>query len=244
MNEKIEFIPIKDIRPSPYQPRKRFDEKQIRELASSIKEVGMIQPIVVRKKPGYFELVAGERRLEALKFLRKKEAPAIVKEASDLDAFRMTLEENIRREGLNPIEIAEAIKNMKEEFRLTDRKVGELLRMSRPLVTNYLRLLNLPYEIKKALETGKITFGHAKSLLSLNEEDMLKLYEKIVKKKLSVRETERLAKKERILFEAEEVLTKILGTKVKITGTKKHGKITIEYFSEDELVSIVKRLSE
>ncbi len=243
MTDKIKLIPIDKIIPSPYQPRKHFDEKSILELSESIKNLGMIQPIVVRKKGKYFELVAGERRLEAVKFLNKKEIPAVVKNISDLEAFRMTLEENIRRENLNPIEIAEAIKNMKEEFSLTDEKLGKMLNMSRPMVTNYLRILNLPEEIKKGIEKGTITFGHAKSLLSLNEKEMLKLYNKIVKNKLSVRETEKLTKKEKEIFETEEALTKVLGTKVKITGTKKHGKIVIEYFSEEELISIVRKLA-
>lgn len=243
MNEKIEIIPVDKIIPSPYQPRKHFDEKSVRNLAKSINDIGIIQPIVVRKKGSYFELVAGERRLEAVKFLGKKEIPAIVKNLSNFEAFRMTLEENIRRENLNPLEIAEAIKKMKEEFKLTDEKLGKMLNMSRSLVTNYLRLLNLPLEIKKGIENGEITFGHAKSLLSLNEEDMLKLYRKVVKNKLSVRDTEKLARKERDILETEEALTKVLGTKVKITGTKKHGKIVIEYFSEDELITIVRRLA-
>ncbi|MCD6427056.1 MAG: ParB/RepB/Spo0J family partition protein [Caldisericaceae bacterium] len=243
MNEKIEIIPVDKIIPSPYQPRKHFDEKSVRNLAKSINDIGIIQPIVVRKKGSYFELVAGERRLEAVKFLGKKEIPAIVKNLSNFEAFRMTLEENIRRENLNPLEIAEAIKKMKEEFGLTDEKLGKMLNMSRPLVTNYLRLLNLPPEIKKGIENGEITFGHAKSLLSLNEEDMLKLYRKVVENKLSVRDTEKLARKERDILETEEALTKVLGTKVKITGTKKHGKIVIEYFSEDELTTIVRRLA-
>ena len=243
MNEKIEIIPVDKIIPSPYQPRKHFDEKSVRNLAKSINDIGIIQPIVVRKKGSYFELVAGERRLEAVKFLGKKEIPAIVKNLSNFEAFRMTLEENIRRENLNPLEIAEAIKKMKEEFGLTDEKLGKMLNMSRPLVTNYLRLLNLPLEIKKGIENGEITFGHAKSLLSLNEEDMLRLYRKVVKNKLSVRDTEKLARKERDILETEEALTKVLGTKVKITGTKKHGKIVIEYFSEDELITIVRRLA-
>ncbi len=243
MNEKIEIIPVDKIIPSPYQPRKHFDEKSVRNLAKSINDIGIIQPIVVRKKGSYFELVAGERRLEAVKFLGKKEIPAIVKNLSNFEAFRMTLEENIRRENLNPLEIAEAIKKMKEEFKLTDEKLGKMLNMSRSLVTNYLRLLNLPLEIKKGIENGEITFGHAKSLLSLNEEDMLRLYRKVVKNKLSVRDTEKLARKERDILETEEALTKVLGTKVKITGTKKHGKIVIEYFSEDELITIVRRLA-
>lgn len=243
MNEKIEIIPVDKIIPSPYQPRKHFDEKSVRNLAKSINDIGIIQPIVVRKKGSYFELVAGERRLEAVKFLGKKEIPAIVKNLSNFEAFRMTLEENIRRENLNPLEIAEAIKKMKEEFGLTDEKLGKMINMSRPLVTNYLRLLNLPSEIKKGIENGEITFGHAKSLLSLNEEDMLRLYRKVVKNKLSVRDTEKLVRKERDILETEEALTKVLGTKVKITGTKKHGKIVIEYFSEDELITIVRRLA-
>ncbi len=243
MSEKIKIIPVDKIIPSPYQPRKYFDEKSVRKLAKSINDIGMIQPIVVRKKGEYFELIAGERRLEALKFLGKKEAPAIIKEASDIEAFRMTLEENIRRENLNPLEIAEAIKQMKEKFGLTDEKLGKILNMSRPLITNYLRLLNLPTEIKKGIEKGEITFGHAKSLVSLDKDEMLKIYRKIIKNKLSVRDTEKLAKKEKDILETEELLTKVLGTKVKISGGKKRGKIVIEYFSEDELIGIVKRLA-
>ncbi len=243
MNEKIENIPVNKITPSPYQPRKHFNEKSVLELAASIKNIGIIQPIVVRRKSEYFELIAGERRLEAVKFLGRKEIPAIVKNLDNLEAFRMTLEENIRRENLNPLEIAEAIKKMKEEFALTDEKLGKILNMSRSQITNYLRILNLPVEIKKGIEKGDITFGHAKTLLTLDKKEMLQLYRKIVKNRLSVRETEKLVKKEKDIFETEEAITKLLGTKVKISGNKKHGKIIIEYFSEEELIEIVRKIA-
>ena len=246
-NREIVLIPVEKVVPSPFQPRINFDEKSILELASSIKQLGVIQPIVVRKRNGLYELIAGERRLEAVKFLKWGKIPAIVKNVSDIDAFRMAVSENLKREDLNPLEVAGAIKNMKERFRLTDKQVAEMLGMSRPQVTNYLRILNLPEKIKSALRSGEISFGHARSLLSVSESDAIKLYKKILKSHLSVRDTEKLAKKfsqkETVIAQTEELLTKSLGTKVKIIGSKKRGELRISYFSEDELADIVKKLA-
>jgi ParB family chromosome partitioning protein len=244
--EEITLIPVKDIIPSPFQPRMHFDEETILNLASSIETLGVIQPIVVRKKNDRYELIAGERRLEAVKFLKRKEIPAIVKDISDLDAFRMAIAENLKRENLNPIEIANAIKNMKEQFHLPDKVVAEMLNMSRSQVTNYQRILKLPPQIKKSIESGEITFGHARSLLSVGEEEREKLYRKIVKQRLSVRDSEQLAKaiskKPTVIRQAEDILTKTLKTKIKITGNKDRGEIRISYFSEDELAEIIKKL--
>ncbi len=243
MSERIKEVPVESIEPSPYQPRKRFDFDAIKSLAESIKRVGVIQPIVVReKKDNTYQIIAGERRLEALKLLHKKTAPVIVKNVSDIEAFKITLTENIQRENLNAVEIGMAISEMKEKFRITDKEIGEILGMSRSLVTNYLRILKLPDEIKKAIENGEISFGHAKSLAALPESEALKVFKKIVSKKLSVRETEQITKRERELTELEDALIRTLGTKVKITGNKNKGKINISYFSEDELISIIKKL--
>lgn len=246
-SKKVVFIPVEKVLPSPFQPRMHFDEKSILDLATSIEHLGVIQPIVVRKKSGFFELIAGERRLEAVKFLKWEKIPAIVKNVSDIDAFRMAVSENLKREDLNPLEVAGAIKNMKKRFRLTDKHVAEMLGMSRPQVTNYLRILKLPEKIKSALRNGEISFGHARSLLSVSESDAIKLYRKIVKSRLSVRDTEKLARKlsqkESLITKTEELLTKALGTKVKIVGGKDRGELRISYFSEDELAEIVKKLA-
>ncbi len=247
-SKEVVSIPVEKVVPSPFQPRMRFDEKSILDLATSIEHLGVIQPIVVRKKSGFFELIAGERRLEAVKFLKWDKIPAIVKNVSDIDAFRMAVSENLKREDLNPLEVAGAIKNMKERFHLTDKQVAEMLGMSRPQVTNYLRILKLPEAIKSALRNGEISFGHARSLLSVSESDAIKLYRKVVKSRLSVRDTEKLARelsqKESLITKTEELLTKALGTKVKIVGGKDRGELRISYFSEDELAEIVKKLAE
>ncbi|NIA10276.1 MAG: ParB/RepB/Spo0J family partition protein [Nitrospiraceae bacterium] len=242
MNEKVAQIEIDKILPSPYQPRIHFNSEAIEALANSIKDLGIIQPLVVREKNEYFELIAGERRLEALKMLKVETVPAIIKNATNIEAFRMTLAENIQREELNPIEIANAIKQMKEEFNLTDEKVGKLLGISRTQITNYLRILRLPIKIKYAIEDGQISFGHAKSLLALPEKEIMTVFKKIIEKNLSVRDTERIARKEKEIFQLEEILTRIFGTKVKIIGSRTKGKIQISYFSEDELINAVRRL--
>ncbi len=246
-SKKVVFIPVEKVLPSPFQPRMHFDEKSILDLATSIEHLGVIQPIVVRKKSDFFELIAGERRLEAVKFLKWEKIPAIVKNVSDIDAFRMAVSENLKREDLNPLEVAGAIKSMKERFHLTDKQVAEMLGMSRPQVTNYLRILKLPEKIKSALRNGEISFGHARSLLSVSESNAIKLYRKIVKSRLSVRDTEKLARKlsqkESLITKTEELLTKALGTKVKIVGGKDRGELRISYFSEDELAEIVKKLA-
>jgi len=246
-SKEIVFIPVEKIVPSPFQPRMHFDEKLILDLASSIEHLGVIQPIVVREKNGLYELIAGERRLEAVKFLKREKIPAIVKNVSDIDAFRMAVSENLKRENLNPIEVAGAIKSMKEHFHLTDKQVADMLGMSRSQVTNYLRILKLPEKIKSALRSGEISFGHARTLVSVNEFDAIKLYKKIVKGKLSVRDTEKLARKfsqkESVIAQTEELLIRALGTKVKIVGGREKGEIRISYFSEDELADIVKKLS-
>jgi len=242
--ENIVKIPLKKIIPSPFQPRKRFDEKSILRLANSIKEIGLIQPIVVREKNGYFELVTGERRVEAARIAELKNIPAIIRELTNLETFQMTIIENMEREDLNPIEIAESIRRLKKEFLLTDEKIGELLNMSRAQVTNYSRLLKLPNKIKKALMENKITMGHAKSLLSLKENDAEQILKEIIKKKLSVRETEQIVRKEKEIAQVEEFLMKSFGTKVKIHGTKRKGKIEISYYSEDDLIRIIQQIKQ
>ncbi|MCD6106712.1 MAG: ParB/RepB/Spo0J family partition protein [Caldisericaceae bacterium] len=235
-------IPLKQIVPSAFQPRKKFDEESIMHLSESIKEIGLIQPIVVREKNGSFELIAGERRVEAAKIAGLKSIPAIVRNLSDLEAFQMAFMENMERENLNPIEIAESIKRLKKEFALTDEKIGALLNMSRPQVTNYLRLLNLPHTIKKALVENEITMGHAKSMLTLKEKDAEQMLKHILDKNLSVRETEQITRREKSLIKIEELLMQSFGTKVEIHGTKKKGKIEIHYFCEDDLIRIIRRI--
>ncbi len=237
-------IPLKQIVPSAFQPRKRFDEESIMHLSKSIKEIGLIQPIVVRKKNGYFELIAGERRVEAANIAGLKSIPAIIRNLSDLEAFQMAFMENMEREDLNPIEIAESIKRLKKEFALTDEKIGALLNMGRSQVTNYLRLLNLPHTIKKALIENKITMGHAKSLLTLKEKDAEQMLKHILDKNLSVRETEQITRREKSLVKIEELLMQSFGTKVNIQGTNKKGKIEIHYFCEDDLIRIIQQIKQ
>ncbi len=241
--QKAVKIPLKRIISSPFQPRKKFDESATLHLARSIKEIGLIQPIVVRRKDSFFELVAGERRVEAARIAGLVDIPAIIRNLNDLEAFQMALTENIERENLNPIEIAVSVRRLKNEFHLTDKKIGEILNMSRSQVTNYLRLLKLPDKIKRALIENKITMGHAKSLLSFEDESAeKKLLEEIVQKRLSVRETEEIVKKEKEISQLEELLIKHFGTKVKVRGTRKNGKIEIYYYSEDDLIRIIQQI--
>lgn len=241
--EEVVRIPLKKIVSSPFQPRKKFSNSEILHLARSIREIGLIQPIVVRKKDGFFELIAGERRVEAARMAGLKDIPAMIRNLNDLEAFQMTLIENMEREDLNPIEIALSIRRLKNEFHLTDRRIGEILNISRSQVTNYLRLLKLPDEIKRALIENKITMGHAKSLLSIDDESAeKKLLKEIIQKNLSVRDTEEIAKKEKEISQLEELLIKHFGTKVKVHGTRKNGKIEIYYYSEDDLIRIIQQI--
>ena len=259
-------VPISEIRPNPRQPRRYFNEAKIAELSESIRNQGILQPLVVRKIPQGYELILGERRFRAAQRAQLERVPVIVKEVSDAESLEMALVENIQREELTPIEEALAYRQLMEEFHLTQEQVAQRVGKSRPVVTNLLRVLNLPEEIKGNVDKGTLTVGHARALLALNmPEQQLEMARRIMADGLSVRATETLVSQANIiegppvessapekstviqrtdvyLKAVEEDLTRTLGTKVRLISRKKGGKIEIEYYSNDELEGLVHRL--
>ena len=253
--EKVVYLKIEDITPSRYQPRERFDEAKLSELIASIREKGVIQPVLVRPKgDGKYELIAGERRLRAVRSLEIKEMPALVREVEDVDALEISLIENIQREELNPIDEAHAYRRLSDEFNFTQEKIGQTIGKDRSTVANMMRLLLLPKKIQEFVENNTISMGHARAILSLEgEKERLKFCNRIVKKGLSVRQTENLAKtlgakprarlgavKDHNIAAVEEELQHFLGTKVRIVHGKKRGKIEIQYYSNDDLDRILR----
>ncbi len=251
----ISEIELDKIIPNDYQPRKVFDDEKLKELAASIKEQGVIQPIIVHKAGGGYQLIAGERRWRASRLAGLKTIPALVKEATKRELLEMALIENIQREDLNPLEAAEAYKRLQDEFKLTQEDLARRVGKERSTITNFLRLLGLPKEIKHDLSSGALSMGHAKALLSLDRvRDQLQAAASIVKKGLSVREAEALAhglknppkekktRQNQELKSVEEKLRKSLGTKVSITSKSKGGRIVIEYYSSEELDRILEKI--
>lgn len=192
----VAAIPVHLIETNPYQPRTEFDEEAIEELSESIRALGIIQPITVRKtENGGYQLISGERRLRAAKLAGLKEIPAHVRTANDQGMLEMAIVENIQRENLNAMEVALSLKRLAEECNLTQEQLSERVAKKRSTITNYLRLLKLPAEIQAAIRENKITMGHAKALINLpSEEKQLKILEKILKEDLSVRAVEELVK--------------------------------------------------
>jgi ParB family chromosome partitioning protein len=251
--QEIIQIELNRVNPGKEQPRKVFRDEALKELAASIKQKGVLQPVLVnRKKDGSFSLIAGERRLRASKMAGLKRIPAIVKNIDPEDTLEVSLIENIQREDLGPIETAQAFKRLLKQFGLTQEKLSEKVGKERATVANYLRLLKLPPEIRKLLNEGALSMGHARAILSADgRQGQLALAKKIVKNGLSVREAERLAKKvaggskvkkgttlskrDPNIASLEEKLIKSLGTKVRIKHKGKRGQIEIEYYSLDEL---------
>ncbi len=252
------FIKISKIEPNRQQPRKEFKEEQIQELAESIRQYGVLQPLLVQKKDDYYEIIAGERRWRAAKIAGLKEIPVVIREYSPQQAMEISLIENLQRENLNPIEEAMAYQRLIEEFNLKQEEIAERVSKNRTTITNSIRLLNLMPEVQKLLIDGAITSGHARALLAISDQNVqLELALKIVKEHLSVRDTEKAVKalgkpvkedKKEKMDEALELIFKSLeermktamGTKVNINRKDKNkGKIEIEYYSESELERIV-----
>jgi len=259
--ENKKEIEIKKIYPNKNQPRKDFDQEKLKELADSIKQHGILQPVILRKKDNEdtYELVAGERRWRAAKIAGIQTIPAIVKELSDTDVMEIALIENLQREDLNPLEEAEAYKKLLDEFGLTQEELSKRVGKSRSKIANTVRLLNLENEIKLLISKDQITAGHARALLAIEDtEERLKLAKRIVDENLSVRQTEEAAKtkaerqkrkkkeKEKfinpVFVDITEKLQRKLGTRVKLKGDEKRGKIEIEFYSEDELERILEAL--
>lgn len=247
-------INIEDIYPNPFQPRKKFNIEKIKDLANSIKEAGMIQPVIVYKKAGKFYLVIGERRWRAVQYLKWKKIPAIIKDISTDDVMIGALVENIQREDLNAIEISEGIELLMKKSGLNQENISRKLGMKRSTLTNFLRLLKLPEAIKQGVISNEITQGHARAILSLNSnDDMLEAFSNILKKKLSVRQTESFVKKFYLkdtkkivqldpdLQKIEDKLVKFFSTKVKLKYSNKGGgRIEIYFTKLDEFERIYK----
>jgi ParB family chromosome partitioning protein len=240
-----------NLTPNLFQPRKDFNKEKMEELKESIKKHGIIQPIVVRKKANGYEIVAGERRLKAAKEIGLKKIPAIIKAFNNEKSLEIALVENIQREDLNPVEQANAFKRLIDEFNLTQQELAEVTGKSRALVTNTIRLLKLNPEIQKNISEGKISFGHAKLLLSIEDEEVQRaVCNRIITNDLSVRDTEQLiknikkAQKKQFKVknitierfpEVEGKLRDVLGTKVSILYNGKNGKINIDFYSKEDL---------
>ncbi len=250
-------IRITDIEANEGQPRKTFDDNALADLSESIKEHGVVQPIIVRKDGNNYRIVAGERRWRASRIAGKRTIPAIVKECTDLEAMELALIENLQREDLNAIEEAVAYKSLIEEYNMTQEDISRKIGKSRPAIANSLRLLQLPQEIRDMIAGGKISQGHARALLGITEKNrQMEMAEKIIAQQLNVRQVEKLAQEAKPkkksepnpvdykieIKQLEERLKTALGTKVKIHHKTNRGKIEIEYYSNDEFDRILELL--
>lgn len=250
------MVKITEVEPNREQPRKNFNEDALLELSDSIKQFGIIQPLIVQKKDDYYEIIAGERRWRAAKMAGLKEVPVIIKDYTDQERVEISLIENIQRENLNPIEEAQAFKRLLTEFSLKQDELAERVSKSRAAVTNSMRLLKLDERVQQMVVDEKISTGHARALLAVEDKEIqYNLANKIFDEKLSVRETERLVKslqeekKEKkpqkvendfIYKGIEEKIKMILGTKVTVNHKSNNkGKIEIEYYSNEELERIM-----
>lgn len=265
MDEKGRILMLKLdlVQPNKEQPRKTFDEEKINELAESIKNYGVLQPLLVQKNDSFYEIIAGERRWRAAKAAGLKEVPAVLKEYSKQEAMEISLIENVQRADLNPIEEALGYRQLIDEFGLTQEEIAVRVAKSRTAIANTMRLLKLDEQIQNMLVQGVITSGHARALLSLEDTQMqLKAAKEILDKKLSVRETERLVKRLQkeasgekkeekkkdetlalIYQDLEDRMKSVMGTKVSIHNKDKNkGRIEIEYYSEAELERIVEMI--
>ena len=261
-------VRISEVEPNRKQPRQNFDEEKLEELAESIKTFGLLQPILVQKRDGYYEIIAGERRWRAALKAGLKEVPVIIRDYTDKEILELSLIENIQRENLNPIEEAQAYKRLMDEFGLGQNEVAQRVSKSRPAVANSLRLLKLEENVQKMLIDGQISMGHARALLPLEiPEEQLAVAQKIAQKELSVRETEKLVKErlktgsdtkelkpeeqkedpsiEIIYKQIEERLQQTLHTKVAIQRKRNgHGKLLIDFYNSDDLEKIIDRLTD
>ncbi len=255
--ERVLQIAVEDIKPNPHQPRQQFDHDALEELVSSIKEHGIIQPLVVIKQGSGYQLIAGERRFRAAQTLGKKKVPAVVRTASDQEQLELALVENVQRQNLNPIDKAIGYQRLVDEFSLTQEAVAKKVGQSRAAVANALRLLQLPESMQEALADGRLTEGHAKVLLSVkNESERERLFQDIIKHKLTVRVAEGQASRSTTvrthtrhsggdpnLVAQEDRLREALGTKVSLKRSGKQGTITIHFYSSEELGEIIRKIT-
>ncbi|HEV7573702.1 MAG TPA: ParB/RepB/Spo0J family partition protein [Thermoanaerobaculia bacterium] len=250
-------IPISQIQPNPFQPRKTFNEASIDELARSVREHGIVQPLVVTRAGDKYKLIAGERRFRAAQKAGLTTVPVLIKEMmAEGDALQIALIENIQREDLNPIEEAMAYHQLHDDFQLTQEEISRRVGKERSTVANFLRLLKLPDPVKKLLASGQLSMGHARALLAIESpKKQEQLADRVVRKNLNVRQTEMLAsesspktaekkEKEKDVFtrDAEDKLQRTLRTKVEIDRRRRGGVIHIRYGSEDELIRVVDEL--
>lgn len=254
--EEITEISLDEIRPNPYQPRKTFDNKSLKELSESIKENGVFQPIIIRKSVNGYEIIAGERRFRASKLAKKKTIPAIIRDFDEAQMMEVAVLENLQREDLTPLEEAQAYEMLQKNLGLTQAEVSKRLGKSRPYIANYLRLLTLPQKTKRLLQRGELSMGQARTLLGLKDKDSIDdLARKVVKNGITVRQLESLVaklnekekkpkkkaiKKSAFIRASESQLTDKFGTSVNITeGKKGNGHLAIDFSSTDELNRIL-----
>ncbi|HBJ73999.1 MAG TPA: hypothetical protein DDY86_00310 [Syntrophaceae bacterium] len=247
---------IEELRPNPYQPRKNFNDEDQKKLIASVRQSGIIQPIIVRKADEGYEIIAGERRWRAAQAAGLKDVPIVVRKASDLEAAQLSLIENIQREELNPLEEADAYVTLMEKFNLSQESISVQVGKDRSTIANTVRLLKLPAKVKTALVEKKITAGHARSVLALaSPEEQLAALDVILKRELNVRETEKLitklkqrpaekktAVKDRFMADLEKLLSTKCMARVQLKGSSKKGTIEITYTSMDELNRLARYL--
>lgn len=263
-SEGLLEVPANAIAPNPKQPRSRFDDETLAELAASIREVGILQPIVVRRTGRGYEVVAGERRLRAAKLAGLATVPVVLRDSEDADLLREALIENIHREDLNPIELGEAFRQLLDDLGLKQEELADRVGVSRSHIANTIRLLSLPIEVQQLVANEKLTAGHARALLALaDEEGMTTLALRVVAEDLSVRETEEVVRRfietptreprepraasdggssDPNLAEVEEILSEQLATRVVIRMNRKRGQVVIEFGSADDLERIVSEI--
>ena len=248
--DEVRQLKLTDIDPNRGQPRERFDEEALRELAESIRAVGVLQPIIVRQTGNRYEIIAGERRFRASRLAGLEEIPAIVRDWDEQKRLEAALIENLQRDDLNPVEEAVGVKRLMEAAGLTQERVAERLGKSRPAVANLLRLLTLPEEVQKMLVDGRLSAGHARALVSVDPSRQVQLANLTVQQNWSVRQLERICaqpvkpapkpkpRPDRELTELEDMARELFGTRAKIDGDKNRGKLVISYYSADDLQRI------
>ena len=253
-SDKFFFCGIEEITPNPYQPRQNVRDKAFEELVESVRERGILQPLLVRRQDEGYQLIAGERRWRAAQLAGLQRVPVIVKESAEPESFELALIENIQRKDLNPIEEGEAYNRLQQEFKLSQENIAKKIGKDRSTVTNMIRLLKLPEKIRVDLVDGLLSMGHARALLSLSSSDLqLQARDAILKRGLSVRETEKLVrdlqarkKKPKAVPQLDSHMRAILdrliryfGTKVRISHRGKRGRIEIDFYSDDDLQRIL-----
>jgi len=254
--ERYAYLDIEQLKPNPLQPRLKFDQESIDELAHSIKESGVLQPVIVVSEGNYYRIVIGERRWRAAQKIGLKKIPSLIRSMPKVQQLETSLVENLQREDLNPLEIALAYQKLIQELNYTQQQIAEKVGKDRTSVTNYLRLLNLPKEIQDNLAERKISMGHARALIALESPKLqISLSRQIIQKQLSVRDVEKMVHKlkhtipsqkshisDPDLMALQEEFIKLLGTKVALSGSQKKGFIKIYYFSPDDLNRIYEKI--